>query len=350
VPTNPSSATETIKKQPVKSKKDSWDIYEIRSGAILTAAGVIVTILAGIATARQGSATVETTNRQIASSYLDQLTKGDAEKRAALLNAIDVALQPDTATRMSVRFAAPVTQIIKIKDRELLEDDKVRDDARKDAVAHSAAIEALERLKKVDTSVLREIANTGHIPDSDIASEILGESVDSYVRLTEIDDEVVVSINKHPPPVVLNRGEVTPVGDLKATYVFGADSGWVNLEPYLKESPTIDLDFLVKNTVAGGAGLRLQLRMGIEQYDFYVDCRKCPPTAESFKVHFNIAKHNYSTSKSHFLRTQDVMVSGTHLNNFEVHPLPEERENSDRDMGPVPPSITTPTTPTEPTH
>ena len=268
-------------------EKDGWDIAailsQIVSGSVIAVVGILVTVKIGQATAAQGKATLEATNRQIASDFLSKLTENSGQARANLLNTIDIAMPVDTAMAMSVRFAGPVTETSSIERDEVKENDKAEQE---NADAHSAALRALGRLKGKNGSTLEQIVETGNFPDADIAAGVLGHTTTPYLRLSEVDDEAHIFFNKK---------------ELK-TYFFGADSGWFPLTPYLMKGSN-DLDIKVSNGPKGGSGVRLQLRLGTEQYDRRVECKQCANNEESFELHSNIQMDDQGYTH---LTTQDV--------------------------------------------
>ena len=270
-------------------KKDAWEkasiLSQIISGSIIAVVGIIVTIKIGDASAAQGRATLEATNRQIASDFLSKLTENAGAGRANLLNTIDIAMPVDTAIGMSVRFAGPVTQTSTIQNDQVIENDKTDQD---NAIVNSAALRALDRLKIKDGPALTQIAESKELPDADIAAGVLGQATTPYLRLSEIDDAASISINHKMLP---------------KSYLFGDDSGWIDLTPYLAKGQGIDLDVTVSNGSLGGASVRLQLRLGAEQYDRRVLCEQCAINKESFRLHSNIQMDNQG--RAH-LTTQNI--------------------------------------------
>ena len=292
--------------------RDGWDIAstlsQIISGTIIALVGLGITYELGRASGIQSQAALDATNRQISSQFLSKLTDSTGEARAKLLDTVDIAMSDDVGAHMAVRFAIPTTVFTDFPTKLTTETDAEKQKQQAVGQELSADWQALERIRHAESlpelvalrkespdkhtkSALEEIRDSGVIPDADVAADILDSPVVPYMRISQIDDIVRVTVNGQP---------------VLKPYVYGDDTDWIDLTPFLAKDKDTGIDLTVHNLIEG-AGVRLALRLGKEQYDRVIRCEDCAEQADVLRVHVNIREHN----------------GKYHLNSQTIHHLPE---------------------------
>jgi hypothetical protein len=192
---------------------------------------------------------LDATNRQIASEYLGKLIAESApQDRAALLEALDVELEPRYSVPLAVRF----TRAVQVRSDICNAHIKDQEDLRRQSILISrTAIALLQRLKGPGQQQLEQISRFGFQPDADIAAAILGGKPRVAFRVSEIDDFADVYVNNV----------------LVGNYKLGQESGWIDVTDKLKVNQDNSFYVVIRNSIYEGTGVRLELRAGIDQYD-----------------------------------------------------------------------------------
>jgi hypothetical protein len=192
---------------------------------------------------------LDATNRQLASDYLGKLVGATVpEDRAALLEALDVELEPRYSVPLAVRFTRPVQVRADICNAHIKDQDDLR---RQQTLINRTAISLLQRLREPGRQQLEQIRMSGIQPDSSIAAAILGKKPRVEFRVTEIDDFADVYINNV----------------LFGTYTPDHEPGWIDITDKMQPNQVNGFYVVVRNSVYEGTGVRLELRMGSDQYD-----------------------------------------------------------------------------------
>ncbi len=240
--------------------KDKWDkagvVAQFISGGLIAALGITVTLLVG----RGQEAASE---RLQVSNYLKELVSRSTDPLATanLLSVLDISVSAQDSVPIAMHYAGPG------------QDSQVR----------QAAISVLRRVKKPGVKRLQLVKAEGSIPESDIASGLLGDDVKVRVRVSDIDDEATLVLN----------------GDVLKSLTFAQDSDWMEIGSKMKPGKN-NLILCVKNGPYGGFGGRLRISAGSQQYDAAIaKINECPCNAPAFdiKAHFlvNGAVTNEST-------------------------------------------------------
>jgi hypothetical protein len=112
---------------------------------------------------------IDATNRQIASAYVANLTATATNfDRAALINALDVALEPRYSLPLALRLSRPVQMRADICSGSIRDQEALR----QQAMVSSAAIALLRNLKANNSSELKQISESGNSEDAEIAGAI----------------------------------------------------------------------------------------------------------------------------------------------------------------------------------
>ncbi len=128
---------------------------------------------------------------------------------------------------------------------------------------------ALDKLKVSGRAELRNIARSGKMPESEIASAILGTTGRVLYRVSQVDDYITVTVNgdRVGPPIA-----------------FGHESGWVNASAHLRPGRPNELDFQIRNSPYEGCGGRFQVSAGTQQYDYWIYLKSCPPNRDDIWI------------------------------------------------------------------
>ena len=252
-----------------KDRKDIWDklgiIGQLTSSVVIASLGILVTIVINraqgkitkaqmVAADRVAQAQLSTSERRLSADYLDKIMSAkEPGDRGKLINDLDIALLPDNAVPIALRFAYPNNF--------------------GPYLVGQSAIHVLERMKVSGRSQLEAASRSGAMPESEIARGLLGEPVQLLLRASDIDDDARLMLNS----------------DTVSALKYGEDSGWLDETSKLVRGKTATIYFEVENGPYGGCGGRLRISAGVQQLDierYYTDC---PPNQKAWYIRYDIS-------------------------------------------------------------
>jgi hypothetical protein len=225
------------------------------------------------------AANLDATNRNIASEYVKNWTSAKtAEERVTLLNALDAAVEAERAVPLAINFSRLGELRANICNGGEVHDNRA-DFLRQLAVSHADS-ELLQRLKNRNASQFQQISTSKNEPDASVAKDALSDHGGVFFRLSEIDDKVTVQVSSPRDNAVILKA----VGE----YTFGHAYDWKELTPYLEPDRYNDLNFIVSNGLYEGTGVRIQLRVGTQQYDALILRQDWTSSGPAFQLNLRI--------------------------------------------------------------
>jgi hypothetical protein len=275
----------------MRKPKDRWDVVQIFGPLIsaLFVAGVGWWITSHIthsqieAAKTSADAALTVSKTQLAADYLNKIITAKTEDdRARLLSYLDIALAPDAAIPIALRFSywdmnpGPNQQVA------------------------NSALDVLRRItsRPAGHDALVQIAN-GFPPPSpqkrdpiqDIANALLHDHASVFVHISDVDDQVQLH--------VVEGADKQYKDTTLLTVKYGDDDrGWVDITSQLP--PNGGLTFILYNEVLG-CRARFQLSAGVHQFDYPVGFNKCIPYKQPGPPTKNIETiYNYTLKDGQF--------------------------------------------------
>lgn len=233
-------------------QKDGWDkaavISQIVSSILIGSISAAVAIFGTRISNTVQNAQLESTERKQTGDYVKEIaTATDAERRAQLIETLDLAVRSDDAYRIALHYAAENRSGAAPSDPRLIYDQ---------------SLDVLGRLEPRYPGISQKFADHGTHPASDIAAAIAGREIRLWVRATGVDDSAVLAINGVPA----------------AEFPFG-NSEWVDVTDKLKPNKN-HFQFVVTN-IAAQTGAHLEMSAGTQQYDTRTACPVGPDNAQA---------------------------------------------------------------------